>query len=129
MRSRYSTSNSLSLTKIRRVVKSTATAETISAYDAVNTALYLHALLSKIHIEHCFELSMDSLSVPNNAKCIKEPEEKLKKVDLASLRETFEEGFVRAHHWIPSRYLIADALTKRNTTTSAHLLQVLSKGY
>ena len=77
---------------------------------------------------HPTELTVDSTSLPSLSRSIKEPEERLNKVDLASIREAFDEGDLTAVHWCPGKQLLADPLTKDNPHTAALLLIELSTG-
>ena len=70
----------------------------------------------------------DSQSTFNLSTRIKEPEEKLNKVDLSCVREAFESGYVSIMCWIFGHYMIADALTKNNPNSIAHLVKVLRTG-
>ncbi len=58
----------------------------------------------------------------------KEPTERFNKTDLSAIRGAFEDGSVRQIHWCPGYYLVADALTKDNRESAAHLLRVFRDG-
>ena len=73
-------------------------------------------------------MSTDSRSTFNLSISIKEPEECMNKVDLSSLREAYEGGFISLMCWIPDNYMVADSLTKNNPVSTAHLVKVLSSG-
>ena len=60
---------------------------------------------------------------------IKNPKEKLNKIDLVIIREAFDDGKLHAVHWCPGTILIADTLTKENPSTDELLIQTLSTGY
>lgn len=114
--------------RLRRVARSSATVEILAAADAMSNGLYLQHLLRGMHVIHPTELTVDSTSLQSLSTSIKEPEERLNKVDLASIREAFDEGDLTAVHWCPGKQLLADPLTKDNPHTAALLLNALSTG-
>ena len=59
---------------------------------------------------------------------MKEPEERLNKVDLAAIREAYDDGELDAVHWCPGQKILSDALTKDNRNTATLLLVALSTG-
>ena len=74
------------------------------------------------------ELTMDSRALQNLATSIKEPIERLNKVDLAVMREAYDQGKLRAVIWSPGQKLLADALTKDNQATAELLKNALTTG-
>ena len=85
--------------------------------------------MSMFRLSVVTELTIDSASLQALSTSIKEPEEKLKKVDLAIIREAFDDGKLQAVHWCTGTKLIADSLTKENPQTAALLIQTLSSEY
>ena len=73
-------------------------------------------------------LTIDSRSLQALASSVKEPVERLNKVDLAVIRESFDSGVLGAIVWCPGRELLADALTKDNTATARMLNDAISSG-
>ena len=69
--------------KLRRVARSSSTAEILAAADACDKAMYIRCLLHEIHYSHTITMSTDSRSTFNLVTKIKEPEESMNKVDLA----------------------------------------------
>eukprot|EP00171_Calliarthron_tuberculosum_P004588 IDg4588t1 len=114
--------------KLRRVARSSTTAEILAAADAIDMTMYLQALLSEVSYSHPFELSTDSRSLFNLATSTKEPSESMNKADLASMRLAFENGTMRACNWTPGYYLAADGLTKDNRESSSLLLKIFREG-
>ena len=111
-----------------RVSRSSTTAETLSAAEAVSNGLYLKALISSITLPPPTELTIDSSSLQTLSTSVKEPEEKLNKVGLASIREAYDDGELAAVHWCPGPKLLPDAFTKDNPATAKLLLHALSSG-
>ena len=114
--------------KLRRVARSSSTAELIGAADAVDKALYIAAVLREILYDHDVHLATDSRSLFSLATSIRDPEESLNKLDLAAIRQAFENGMLRRICWCPGYYIIADTLTKNNRETAALLSKVFRTG-
>jgi len=115
--------------QLKRVARSSGTAETLASADAVDFGLYLQALLKEICYHHSLQLTTDSASVWNNVTSTKKPTELRNSIDLAAIREAFNHGHLNKVTWQPGYYMISDALTKPNRVTSSHLLRVLRTGY
>ena len=113
---------------IRRVVTSSSSAETLAAVSSLDTAVFLMNLLSELGICSTISCTTDSAAFFANATTAKEPEEKRLKIDLAQVRELFENGDVSMIRWFPGQYIIADALTKFNKATISLLMNVLRTG-
>ena len=58
----------------------------------------------------------------------KNTEEARNSIDLAAMREAFNHGYLNEIAWSPGYYIVADALTKDNRESAAHLLRVLRDG-
>jgi len=114
--------------RLRRVARSSATAEILSAADAVDKALYLSALCAEIHYAHAVAQATDSRGLWELIATQKEPQESLNKIDLATMRAAFETSAVNTVRWIPGYYMVADALTKDDRTTAAFLNRILCDG-
>ncbi len=65
--------------KLRRVARSTSTAEILAAADAVDMALYLADVTDELTYKHKVEFTTDSRSLFNLASTTKEPTERLTK--------------------------------------------------
>lgn len=114
--------------KLRRVARSSSTAELLAASDAASNLVYLQELIAEISYRPLAEMLMDSRSLLNLSTSIKQPTEAANKLDLALLRESFHLQSICAYGWVPGHYNIADALTKDNRETSALLLKTLREG-
>lgn len=114
--------------KLRRVARSSATAEILSAAKSMSNGLYLREIISELCATPHVELTVDSTALQSLSTSIKEPEERLKKVDLAAIREAFDNGTLNAVHWCPGPKLLSDALTKDNRTTASLLHAALTSG-
>ncbi len=113
--------------KLRRVARSTSTAEILAAAYAVDMALYLAAVTDELTYKHKVEFTTDFRSLFNLVSTTKEQTGRLNKTDLSAIRGALEDGSVRQIHWCPGYYLVADALTKDSRESAAHLLRVFPK--
>eukprot|EP00171_Calliarthron_tuberculosum_P023568 IDg23568t1 len=114
--------------KLRRVARSSSTAEILAAAEGADSALYIASLLKELLYSHNVVLASDSRSFFNLATTLREPEERRNKIDLAAIREAYDKGLIHSIRWIPGHYLACDALTKSNHATGALLLKILRKG-
>ena len=114
--------------KLRRVARSSSTAEILGASDALDKGLYLSALLKEIHYAHSVDLTKDSKSLFSLDTAISEPAESLNKMDLAVISSSFETGALRRVSWYLGYNLIADELTKNNRETCSLLAKCMREG-
>lgn len=114
--------------KLRRVARSSSTAELLAASDATNALAYLQCLLNEVHYHHAAETTVDSRALYDLSTTVHEPAEPLNKVDLSFIRQLFVPTKVGNIAWVPGHYNVSDALTKNNTNSAALLLKVLQEG-
>lgn len=114
--------------KLRRVARSSVTAEVLGAADAMSNGLYIREILAELDDAPQTELTVDSSALQSLSTSVKEPEERYNKVDLAAIREAYDDGLLNAVYWCPGTKLLADALTKDNRATGSLLLQALITG-
>lgn len=114
--------------RLRRVSRSSATAEILAAADAVSSGMYIQEVLVNMHCVAPTELTIDSDALLSLSTSVKEPEERYNKVDLAAIREAYDDGQLSAVLWCPGAKLLADALTKDNKCTADLLLDTLCTG-
>lgn len=115
--------------KLRRVSRSSATAEIISAANAVSNELFIRVVLEDIlNKPPTADLTIDSTALQSLYTIIKEPEERYKKIDIAATREAYDHGLLNAALWCPGPKLLVDPLTKDNQRTAALLLDALHTG-
>ena len=94
----------------------------------MSNTLYIQELILPLMKQPLPELTIDSSSLHSLATSVKEPEEKYNKVDLAAIKEAFDEGKINAIHWCPGTKLIAYSLSKHNPVTAALLKKTLRDG-
>jgi len=122
---------SWSARKLKRVARSSSTAELLGAADAVSHLLYLSSVIKEIigaRHSPSTRLVIDSHCLYRLCSTTNDPRESLNKIDLSAIREAFRPGSLDAISWQPGCYHIADALTKDNRVTSLLLMKALADG-
>jgi Reverse transcriptase (RNA-dependent DNA polymerase) len=114
--------------KLRRVARSTKTAETLAASEGYDRAYYIGAVLTWMEIRYGILLVLDSSSLFADVSSTRTPKEKRLKVDLALLRESFENGDLGAVIWAETTAQLADAMTKADEKADTRMLLALSEG-
>jgi Reverse transcriptase (RNA-dependent DNA polymerase) len=114
--------------KLRRVARSTKTAETLAASEGYDRAYYIGAVLAWMEIRHGLFMVLDSSSLFADVSSTRTPKEKRLKVDLALLRESFENGDLGAVIWAETTAQLADAMTKADEKADSRMLLALSEG-
>ena len=114
--------------KVRRVVRSTLAAETTSCADGFDLAFYINTMAGTLCLDSVIHLFVDSKSLYDLLSTTHDPSELRLKIDLAALREAFEEAHILRLSWVPSKLQLADALTKDNRNAGVVLDCTLSDG-
>ena len=103
--------------KIKRVVRSTLAAETLSSSESIETSYYLRSLLMEIlnkkenkHLFHIFA-HVDNKSLYENVYSTKKVEEKRLRIDLGMITQHVDQGYLTIK-WVDTKHQIADSLTK-----------------
>ena len=105
--------------KIRRVVKSTLSSETLALLECAETAIYLVNILSelsrcgKIKI-YCF---VDNRSLVDALYSCKNVEDRRLRIDVAVLQDMLERHEITKVSWVETSQQLADCLTKRGAST------------
>ena len=119
--------------KIRRVVRSTLAAETLSLVDALDTAVYLGHLLSEVLFNGSkknvvpIDCYIDNKSLHDNIYSTKLVAEKRLRIDIASIKQMMQKGEISQVIWVDTSCQISDCLTKRGAS-NAKLMQVIKEG-
>ena len=116
--------------KIRRIVRSTLAAETLSMSDAVDAAMLIASTWNEF--TGCgtldpVECITDCHSLYDNVNSTKLCTEKRLRIDIAMLKEMQERGEM-VLHWTDTKEQLADPLTKKGVST-LNLLKVVSTGH
>ena len=122
-----------SSSKIKRVVHSVFSAETLGCVDAVSASIYVRHILSEIlyNDAHSDIIDIvgftDSNQLQQQIYSTKQCLEARMRLDVAELQETIETGIVNKILWTPTSEMLADCLTKQ-TACSKKLNDVLETG-
>jgi hypothetical protein len=114
--------------KLRRVARSTKAAETLAASEGFDRGYYLGAVMKWMNMYEEIRLILDNSSLYADVSTTRVPKEKRVKVDLALLREGFENGDLGGVIWAETAVQLADALTKENVKSDLRLLLALGEG-
>jgi hypothetical protein len=114
--------------KLRRVARSTKTAETLAASEGFDRAYYVGAMLAWMGLDNGIILVLDNSSLYADVSTTRVPKEKRVKVDLALLRESFDRGDLGAVIWAQTTAQLADAMTKADEKADSRLLLALGDG-
>ena len=104
--------------KLKRVVRSTLSAETVAAVDSLDTAYMINNMFSEIFPDLStlqIEIHTDSKSLYDIVRTTNLPEDKRLRIDLSSLRESQDREKV-SFRWTDSENQLADALTKKGAS-------------
>ena len=114
--------------KIKRVVRSTIAAETLSLSDGCDVAIYANKLISEIVSPDGKMLEIlaytDNQSLYDAAHSMKQTLEKRLLVDISSIREMIERNEIKVT-WIGKEKQLSDILTKAGVSSKG-LLNILS---
>ena len=114
--------------RIKRVVKSTLAAETLSLIEGLDTALFLNEIMlfllqKKMKIYAVIDSKQLHDSI-NSSKCITE---KRLRVDISSIKLLKEQGEIEDVKWVSASKQLADTLTKKSAIPES-LLRNLESG-
>ena len=104
--------------RLKRVARSTLSAETIAAVEAVDSAYMVSNMFAEIFSEPTsreIEIYTDNKSLYDIVRTTNVPDDKRLRIDVASLREAQDKDRV-IFNWISSEKQIADALTKKGAS-------------
>lgn len=115
--------------KLRRVCRSTISAETMSMLDAVDTSIWIIHILEDITGSKSknSKIKTDSKSLYDAAHSTTAVEEKRLRVDIAAIREEIRKRTI-VIDWIPKSDQLADVLTKQGANRD-NLLNVLKNSH
>ena len=114
--------------KTKRVARSTLTAESLAAIEAVDNAILIKAAVEEVlgrHIPPICAL-VDNKSLAEVVKTTNVPAEKRLIIDLGALREMIEQKTLILE-WVPTEKQLADVLTKQGASKEK-LIRVLCRG-
>ena len=105
--------------KIRRVVKSTLSAETMALLDCAEAGVFLANVLADITSSapiavRCY---VDNKSLVESLHSSKYIEDRRLRLDIAVLRDMIDRGELHSVSWVDTASQLADCLTKRGAST------------
>jgi hypothetical protein len=115
--------------KLRRVCRSTLTAETMAMLDAIDASIWLSHIIAEV--ADCdlqpIEVKTDNMSLVESVHSTTAVEEKRLRVEIASIRESIRKKEVNVE-WVDKEKQLADVLTKQGAD-SVKLMTVLHNGH
>ena len=104
--------------KVRRICRSTISAETMSLLDAVDNSIWLSSILKQISIEKpvISIAKTDNEGLSNAVYSTTPVTEKRLRVDIAGIKEEIKNRNIKVE-WIPKQKQLADSLTKQGANT------------
>ena len=108
--------------KIRRVVRSTLAAETISMSEAVDMSVFLATLFAELTIGRpqsniipivCVTDCKSLFDAVHSSKYVTE---KRLRIDISGLRELIDNGQIQEFQWLETKRQLADCLTKKGAS-------------
>ena len=114
--------------KLKRICTSTLSAEALAAIEAVSAALFFRQLVMEVLLLKKLALRVltDNKSLVDTIALITVINDKRLRIDVASLRESFQLDFVEGLYWIPSPLNLANPLTKQGASNT-YLFDVLNQ--
>ena len=105
--------------KLRRVVKSTLSAETMALLDCAESAVYINHILSEL--TGCQPLKIncfvDNKSLVDALQSTNVIEDRRLRIDMAVIRCMLEKREIHSVSWVATSKQLADCLTKRGAST------------
>lgn len=115
--------------KIKRVVRSTIAAETLSLLEAVENGIYIREhLMELLGLSIPLHAYIDNKSLVEAVHSTKLVDDKRLRIDMSSLQESLSRGEINTIQWIPGDKQLANCLTKKGASPY-HLLQAMQNGY
>ena len=119
--------------KTRRIVASTYDAETLALTTALEEAVFIRDQLSKLLNLKEKELKIEAFCDCNDTveavlanKPLPNKNSRLAALEIARIKEMRELGMLNAIYWIPTRFQLADLMTKRGVNVEP-LVETISK--
>ena len=114
--------------KVRRVVRSTLAAETLSLCEGLEASIYLNGIMEELvgcTVDiHAF---IDNRSAVDAIRSTTLVDDKRLRRDISAVKQMLEKGEIKTVHWVPGEQQLADVLTKRGVN-GYKLLEVIHEG-
>ena len=122
---------SWSSSRIKRVVRSTLSAEMLSLQEGIDNAIYIRGMIAEIMNKPPCSLSIiayvDNKSVTQALCSTKLVDDKRLRVDVASIQQNISDHEITGVRWVQGEDQLADCMTKRGAS-AYKLLQILKNG-
>ena len=114
--------------KIKRVVRSTLAAETLSLNEGLEASIHLNGILQElIGVTVEVHAVIDNRSVVDAVRSTTTVDDKRLRRDISAVKQMLECGEVKSVTWVPGNRQLADVLTKRGVN-GYKLLEVIQTG-
>ena len=117
--------------KVKRVVRSTLAAETLSLVEGIENTLYHRVLVSELTGKkpEKFEIKaiIDNKSCVESIKSTSQVDDKRLRIEIGELKELIHDKQVNEISWVPGSAQVADTLTKQGAS-GLMLLDIIQKG-
>ena len=118
--------------KVKRVVRSTLAAETLSLCDGLENALFIRDIIGTIW-DTASKVSItgivDNLSLVEAVNSTTSVSDKRLRCDIGALKEMIDSGDISGIKWVPGNLQLADILTKQGVNDSEILKICLEGSY
>ena len=112
--------------KLKRIARSTLSAEALACIDGVDSALLLKRIIFDIiHVQVPITVLTDNASLVDSVFSTKLVSDKRLRIDISYLKSLVDEQNIQRFSWIPTRFQLADCLTKSRSTAQSALIDTL----
>ena len=117
--------------KVKRVVRSTLAAETLSLVEGLEDAIFHRMIVSELSGKKSDRF--DIKAVIDNRSCVEalnsthQVEDKRLRIEIGEIKEMIFGGVVKDISWVPGSAQIADALTKAGAS-GLRILEIVQNG-
>lgn len=116
--------------KIRRVVRSTLSAEMLAMVEGADLAIYLRHILTELIATKWpipIHAIVDNKSTVDTVHSTHSVDDKRLRIDVGYVKQLLEQGVISSISWVPGSRMIANVLTKRGAPGS-QILSLLQSG-
>lgn len=102
--------------------------EILAAAEATSMGMNVRAVIGELQASPDLQSTTDSGYLMGLVTSIHEPEESLKKLYLAAIRDAYESATLNGVNGSPGTMLLVDAISKENSLTAQLLQKTLTSG-
>ena len=117
--------------KVKRVVRSTLAAETLSLVEGLESAIYHRVLMSELSGKNTESFVIDAII--DNKSCVEalrstsQIDDKRLRIEMGEIKELLHDRVIKEVSWVDGSAQIADCLTKKGAS-GLLLQQIIQKG-